>query len=267
MSDAKRRVEEVIDAAERAAAEIRAEAEAEASRLIEARRAEAAEIRSAAERHLTERRQEAAEIRAKAETDAGQLLEKQRAEVARAQAEAEAEAARYLAGRRAEADRLVKARQRAVSEFSQSLLGHAQGLRERAETMAGELEQTVAQIREVPDRSDVGEIENATTPDAAPTQPTNPVAESAPTRTKPPAGSSRAVGDGNPGTPRTGGRSPGTVSSGRRGGDEVPEEAVLRATQMAVEGNPREEIDRALRRKFGLTDTAPILDEILGRED
>jgi hypothetical protein len=254
MSEATRRVDDLIATAEKDGAEIRAQAEAEASRLIEARRAEAAEIRTAAERQLTAGRKEAAEIRAQAETDAGRLMDKQRGDAARVQADAEAEAGRYLAGRRAKADRLVQARRRAVSEAGESLLAHAKGLRERAEALAGELERSAAQIRELSDDVDAGEIENAAPVDGAPTR-----------ATKQPVGSSGSV-RGYAGTSRGEGRSPRLAPSRRRGGDGAPEEALLRATQMAVEGNPRDEIDRTLRKKFGLMDTAPILDEILGRE-
>lgn len=47
------------------------------------------------------------------------------------------------------------------------------------------------------------------------------------------------------------------------GGAEVPEQAVLRATQMAVTGADRAEISKTLTDEFGLTDPAPILDQVL----
>jgi hypothetical protein len=44
----------------------------------------------------------------------------------------------------------------------------------------------------------------------------------------------------------------------------VPEEALLRATQMAVAGNDRAEIERTLEAEFGITDPHFITDELLG---
>lgn len=43
-----------------------------------------------------------------------------------------------------------------------------------------------------------------------------------------------------------------------------PEEAMLRATQMAVAGNSRAEIEAALSDEFNLSDPSPVVDDILG---
>ncbi len=43
-----------------------------------------------------------------------------------------------------------------------------------------------------------------------------------------------------------------------------PEEAVLRATQMAVAGSSRTEIEAELRKEFELEDAGPVVDDILG---
>jgi hypothetical protein len=47
--------------------------------------------------------------------------------------------------------------------------------------------------------------------------------------------------------------------------EELRVRAMLRATQMAVAGEGREAIDRVLREEFGIEQTAPILDGVLGR--
>jgi len=47
---------------------------------------------------------------------------------------------------------------------------------------------------------------------------------------------------------------------------EVPNDAVLRATRMAVAGSSREAIEAELREDFGITDPAAILDDVLGAE-
>jgi hypothetical protein len=48
------------------------------------------------------------------------------------------------------------------------------------------------------------------------------------------------------------------------GDDGVTEEAMLVATEMAVSGSDRDEIEAALRERFGTTDPGPIVDHILG---
>lgn len=46
----------------------------------------------------------------------------------------------------------------------------------------------------------------------------------------------------------------------------IPEAAVLRATQMAVAGEERTEIERMLREEFGVTDPAGAVDQLLRTE-
>lgn len=85
------------------------------------------------------------------------------------------------------------------------------------------------------------------------------------------AGGGAAGADGAPPAPQ-----PPRATTARRGhlsAVEPPESggepagARLLATQMAVSGSSREEIDRRLRNGFGIEDTDPILDAILGPED
>jgi uncharacterized membrane protein YccC len=45
---------------------------------------------------------------------------------------------------------------------------------------------------------------------------------------------------------------------------DPPEEAMLRATQMAVAGNSRSEIEATLKEDFGLDDPTTVVDDILG---
>lgn len=51
------------------------------------------------------------------------------------------------------------------------------------------------------------------------------------------------------------------VAGGKPAG---PEEVVLRATQMAVAGSSRSEIESTLRDEFGIDEPAPVVNEILG---
>ena len=48
--------------------------------------------------------------------------------------------------------------------------------------------------------------------------------------------------------------------------ERIPEPAVLRATQMAVAGEERAEIERMLRDEFGVTDAAGAVDQLLRPE-
>ncbi len=53
---------------------------------------------------------------------------------------------------------------------------------------------------------------------------------------------------------------------GRVGGTPPSDGARLLATQMAVAGSSRAEIESRLRNEFGIRDAGPMLDAILGRE-
>lgn len=57
---------------------------------------------------------------------------------------------------------------------------------------------------------------------------------------------------------------PGKAVTSGTGASGPPEEALLRATQMAVAGNSRQEIEETLRDEFGLDDPVPVVDDILG---
>jgi len=56
----------------------------------------------------------------------------------------------------------------------------------------------------------------------------------------------------------------GPDSSNGSGAYGPPEEAVLRATQMAVAGSSRSEIEATLSDEFGLADATPVVNDILG---
>jgi vacuolar-type H+-ATPase subunit H len=147
--------------------------------------------------------------------------------------DAEAEAQRYLAEARAEADRMTADRVAELSGVVDSLLGQANSLREEAERLQKALEEAKAQVAQ--------EGQGRDEPEAPATQPEVPRL--------------RAVAER----------------------DETPEEAEERrtdaagarllATQMAVSGSSREEIEQRLRNGFQIEDTDAILDAILGPED
>jgi polyhydroxyalkanoate synthesis regulator phasin len=151
--------------------------------------------------------------------------------------DAEAQARRYLAQARAEADRVAGSRVAGLSDLIDSLLSQARSLREEAERLQATLEEAKTWVDEGR-RSQQGGAEQAE--------------EQLPPRL-------RAVGAEEPDAPTL-----------RRREDDKRTDAAgarLLATQMAVEGSSREEIEQRLRSRFEVEDTDAILDAILGPED
>lgn len=146
--------------------------------------------------------------------------------------DAEAQARRYLAQARAEAERAVDDRFGEVSELIDSLLGQAVSLRQEAERLQAALEAAKARF----------EGEDSRQPSDRPSRPEAPRL--------------RAVGEGG-GERGLGEDARRTDASGAR----------LLATQMAVSGSSREEIELRLRNGFQIEDADAILDAILGPED
>ncbi|HEU4706496.1 MAG TPA: hypothetical protein VFS64_04865 [Solirubrobacterales bacterium] len=149
--------------------------------------------------------------------------------------DAEEQARSYLAQARAEADRVSEGRLADLSDLIDALLGQAAALRQEAERLQATLEAAQAQI---------GSAEPAVAPRAQPPED--------PRDARPPR--LRAVGHGD--EPGFGPEAPRGEAAGAR----------LLATQMAVSGSSREEIEARLRKGFEIEDTKPILDAILGPE-
>jgi hypothetical protein len=144
-------------------------------------------------------------------------------------ADAEDAAQSYLVEKRDEVDRLVEDRAEALRELVRSLVSRAEELRGQAQDMAREVETMFAGLTDI--RAD-----------------------------EPASGSKKWTG------PKPVAYA-GTNASERASGDqaqEPPEEAVLRATQLAVAGSGRVEIEEALRREFGLEQPTGLVDDILG---
>jgi len=157
--------------------------------------------------------------------------------------EAEAEAERYLAERRREADRLAAGQRELLEQVATTL-------RERLASLEAQGAALVAEVERALERLGAGDAAPSEgRPPASPLSPvpeprgSQPVAEVAP-----PAGEPAST---------AGVRDPGA--------GELRERALIRATQMAVSGSGREEIESALRTELGVAEPAPIVDEILGR--
>jgi uncharacterized membrane protein len=152
--------------------------------------------------------------------------------------DAEAQARRYLTQARAEADRITERRMSDLSHLIDNLLGQATSLQREAERMQTALEE--AKFRIDPEQpAEAGE--EAPAP-----------AEPAPPREVPRL---RAVAEAEEAASPSEGKSAGAAG------------ARLLATQLAVSGSSREEIEARLRNRFEIEDTTAILDAILGPEE
>ena len=152
--------------------------------------------------------------------------------------DAEEEARGRLEQAEAEAERLVADRLAELEASTDSLISQAEAVRVQSEQLIASLRQARRQL--VPEREP--EQPERRQPDARPSYLTavDPVAEPvapAPTVLRPATGETTAAG------------------------------ARLLATQMAVSGSSREEIEARLRNGFEIEDTAAIVDAILGPEE
>ena len=144
-------------------------------------------------------------------------------------AEAEAEAKRYLEQRKQAADKLTEERALLIEELTESLLERAKGVQEQAEAMTGSMTSVIERIRA--------------------------------TAAAPPSvglDSSASSGSGNGAERADGGDS--------ASGESSPEEPLLRATQMAVAGTERPEIEATLKQEFGIEAPGEIVDQVLGSD-
>jgi cell division septum initiation protein DivIVA len=151
--------------------------------------------------------------------------------------DAETQARRYLAQARAEAERVSEVRITELSALIDVLLGRAAALRSEAEQLQTTLEEAKFRI----------DPEQPAAPSGEPLQPVEPAP-------RPEVPRLRAVVEaGAPAAPEA------------KAGDAAG--ARLLATQLAVSGSSREEIEDRLRNRFEIEDTSAILDAILGPEE
>jgi cell division septum initiation protein DivIVA len=150
--------------------------------------------------------------------------------------DAEAQARRYLSQARAEADRAADDRTAELSELVDSLLGQAIAVRQGAERLQASLEDA---------RNKLEGEERQPDPERRQDPPEPP---------QPEVPRLRAVGESEERDAEDARRAD---ASGAR----------LLATQLAVSGSSREEIELRLRNGFQIEDTDAILDAILGPED
>jgi vacuolar-type H+-ATPase subunit H len=155
--------------------------------------------------------------------------------------DAEKQARRHLEEAEAEAERIVSDRLDSLSDLTDSLVAQAEAIRGQSEQLL----------------SSLAEVKRRLAADGVPARPdeTRPV--------EPPARPSHLSAVASPEEPAE------EPTELKQRGDErgTPAGARLLATQMAVSGNSREEIEARLRNGFEIEDTDSILDAILGPEE
>jgi hypothetical protein len=158
--------------------------------------------------------------------------------------DAEAQARRHLAQARAEAERIGEGSVSDLAETIDSLLVQAMSLREEAERLLASLEAAKARVFAVETESPVRAAE----------EPQEAEREAPRLRAVTTAPAEEAPAEEAPAPELEAKRSD---AAGAR----------LLATQMAVEGSSREEIEQRLRNRFEIEDADGILDAILGPEE
>jgi hypothetical protein len=168
---------------------------------------------------------------------------------------AEADAAAYLEERRRDVDRVTEEHARQLAELADSLAGEVEAVRQDVRRVTRALEDAIAKIRAMPAGLSTGEPPPAADEGAEPAA----VAASPPASEAERQGGPRPVA--YPGRAVAQAASSAAANPASGSGSEEP---LLRATQMAVAGSERAEIEDALRREFGIADPGSIADQILG---
>ncbi len=150
-------------------------------------------------------------------------------------ADAEAAAANYVHEQRREADRVVSDRARELIELTESLSMRAKQMEEEAGALVAALEDAMQRMARLAGGAEAPAAAPGREPLSTPASPVPPVPVAA-------------------------------AQSSAASEERIPEQAVLRATQMAVAGTERTEIERMLRVEFNIDDPAAVVDEMLRSE-
>jgi vacuolar-type H+-ATPase subunit H len=189
-----------------------------------------------------------AEIVAAAEKAAKQVID-----------EAEEEASSRLIDAREEADRIVADRLAGLAELTEEISAQADALRRQSEALQRALAEAKAELGGTESLGGSAMMCRRRSDDD----------EGEPTGTRKPAGPALTVVASTAAEKREGdgdaGGDPGF--NGAPTENDTPAGARLLATQMAVSGSSRLEIEERLRNGFAIKDTRSILDAILGPEN
>jgi hypothetical protein len=234
--------------------------------------------------HASEFKRSLAEATSKVES----IIDAAETTASKIKADAERDAVLYRAQKKSEADAEVTAHAGRIEELTRPLIERIERLRVQAADLSAEVEATATRLRSASG--------------AAPSTPSTslPVSDPAPAAAE---GSDETAGSSNwtdsvPGLlpptdepepaaePTISAPDPAAVDSGpapvaypgtatpaaddpelRDESDPASEDALLRATQLAVSGSTRADIAATLRSEFSLEDVDAVLDGILGPED
>jgi cell division septum initiation protein DivIVA len=188
--------------------------------------------------------------------------------------DAEAQARRYLDESRQRADQMAAERARAISDLTDSLISQAETVKRQSDDLISALDDAKGEIAsrvepqieialatlratDLPEQQEP-QLQAVESPPAEPEAPT--VAEAA---APPRLQSAPPVEQAEPPHPAP---EPGAASADRKAAVQgpIPASAKLLATQMAVAGSSRDEIEKRLRSEYGIEDAASMLDAILG---
>jgi vacuolar-type H+-ATPase subunit H len=183
--------------------------------------------------------------------------------------EAEAEARARLVDAHEEADRIVAERLAGLAELTDEIAAQAEALRRQSETLQRALAEAKAELGgaeslggSVPIGRGAADRESAPEPESDLRKPVGPaltVVSSAAEEKPEPEVEAPGEASANGAEAQVAADEPEDSAS--------PAGARLLATQMAVSGSSRAEIEARLRNGFAITDTRAILDAILGPEN
>jgi hypothetical protein len=185
---------------------------------------------------------------------------------------ARAEADRYLEDRRREADRLAAERRRNLEEWTSKLRERFARVESETAALIAEAERGLTEIAAIPEpfaeppaspslAGEVGRVAETMSPVPPDEPPASRAPEPAPgaeDRARPNLGPAFAY------APSESWSNSGSEDTSTSIGGEAYASALIRATQLAVRGSERREIEVALCDEFGLEDAKPIVDQILG---
>jgi len=192
----------------------------------------------------------------------GEIIDDAESAAAKIRAEAHEDA-------RKEAQRAVNESAAELATVVSPLVDRVETLREEAAGLMNELQAITERLRNLTQPGSISvppvPVPKRAEPPPDPKPEASPIPEKAPETKEAPPTESPAPAEPDP--PDPGPKPvayPGTAAPEADSDSLPPEEALLRATQMAVAGSSREEIEVALRDEFSLDDPGAAVDDILG---
>jgi archaellum component FlaC len=167
--------------------------------------------------------------------------------------DAQNQAEAYLEGRKKDADTLVANRRAELNEITSGMAQRIEDLRSEVDKISNEIAQSIERVKDL--AHSTADPATAPEPRLSPTPDLQPVADE-PEEAPAEAGAEAVSDDAGDADESDG----GAGDSGTQNREHV----VLRATQLAVAGTARGEIEATLVKEFGIDDAGSIVDEIVG---